>query len=103
MYNIVFFSAVCIYILTVYVIFYTVPTVQSNGLEPSIPTVNYTVIFPVSDLPQSQTFTLTPVDDTVPNEPNEVIQLVFASISDMRVAQDDPADIVIIDNDHGVG
>ena len=54
--------------------------------------------FPVSDSPQSQTFTLTPVDDNVPNEPNEVFDLVFASISDPRVAQGDPAEVIIDDD-----
>ena len=69
------------------------------GLVPSRPTINYTVSFPVSDVPQSQTFTLTPVDDNVPNEPNELVQLVFAFISDARVQQGDPADLVIVDDD----
>ena len=58
-----------------------------GGLVPSRPTINYTVSFPVSDFPQSQTFTLTPVDDIIPNEPNELVQLVFAFISDSRVQQ----------------
>ena len=53
----------------------------------------------MSDFPQSQTFTLTPVDDNVPNEPNELVRLVFAFISDARVQQGDPADLVIIDDD----
>ena len=80
-------------------LFHSEPTVQPPGLEPFILTVTYTVNFPVSDMPQSQTFTLTPVDDNVPNEPNEVIDLVFASISDLRVAQGDPAEVIIIDDD----
>ena len=78
---------------------HSVPTVQFIGLEPSIPTVNYTVNFPVSDFPQSQTFTLTPVDDNVPSEPNEVIRLVLIPTSNSRVAQDDPAEVVIVDDD----
>jgi hypothetical protein len=75
------------------------PTIQPPGLEPSIPTVTYTVNFAVSDSLQSRTFTLTPVDDNVPNEPNEVINLVFASISDPRVEQGDPAEVIIVDDD----
>ena len=55
--------------------------------------------FAVSDSLQSRTFTLTPVDDNVPNEPNEVINLVFASISDPRVEQGDPAEVIIVDDD----
>ena len=53
----------------------------------------------MSDVPQSQTFTLTPVDDSVPNEPNELVRLVFAFISDVRVQQGDEADLVIVDDD----
>ena len=71
------------------------------GLVPSRPTINYTVSFPVSDVPQNQTFTLTPVDDSVPSEPNELVRLVFAFISDARVQQGDPADLVIEDDELG--
>ena len=72
---------------------------QPPGLEPSIPTDTYTLNFAVSDSPQSQTFTLMPVDDNVPNEPNEVFDIVFASISDPRVAQGDPTEVIIVDDD----
>ena len=70
-----------------------------NGLVPSRPTINYTLNFPVSGVPQSYTFTLIPLDDSVPNEPNELVRLVFAFISDARVRQGDPADLVIVDDD----
>ena len=56
-------------------------------------------MFPVNDMPQSQTFVLMPVDDDIPNEPDEVIQLVFASISDGRVLEGPAADVVILDDD----
>ena len=82
-----------------YVFFYSVQTTLPEGLEPSRPTINYTVSFLVSDLPQSQTFTLAPVDDNVPNELNELVRLVFAFISDSRVEQGPPADLVIVDDD----
>ena len=82
-----------------FTIIHSEPTVQPPGLESSIPNVTYTVNFPVSDSLQSRTFTLIPVDDNVPNEPNEVLDLVFASISDPRVAQGDPAEVIIIDDD----
>ena len=75
------------------------PTVQFIRLEPSIPTVNYTVNFSVSDLPQSQTFTLTPVDDNVSSEPNELIQLILAPTSNSRVVVGDPAEVIIVDDD----
>ena len=68
-------------------------------LAPSVPTDTYSLSFTVSDLLQSNSFTLTPVDDTVPNEPNEVVQLVFFSISDGRVEQGPTAELVIVDDD----
>ena len=77
------------------------PAVQPSGLEPSIPLVNYTVNFPVSNFSQNQGFTLTPMDDNVPSEPNEVIQLVLVSSFNLRVALDPPVDVVIVDNDLG--
>ena len=79
--------------------FHSVQTTVPAGLVPSRPTINYTVSFPVSDVPQSQTFTLTPVDDPVPNEPNEPVRLTFAFVSDVRVRQGDEADLVIVDDD----
>ena len=69
------------------------------GLEPSIPTTTYTVSFGVNDNPQSQTFLFEPIDDTVPREPVEPIQLIFSSISDARVQEGPPADVNILDND----
>ena len=68
-------------------------------LVPSVPTDTYSLSFTVSDLLQSNSFTLTPVDDNVPNEPNEVTQLVFFSVSDGRVEQGPTAELVIVDND----
>ena len=86
-------------ITIMYVFFHSVQTVLPEGLEPSRPTINYTVSFPVNDAPQSQTFTLTPVDDNVPNELNELVRLVFAFISDLRMEQGPSADLVIVDDD----
>lgn len=70
-----------------------------SGLVPSIPTTTYTVSFPVNNNPQSQTFVFQPIDDEVPLEPVEPIQLLFSFISDSRVQQGPPADVNIIDND----
>ena len=53
----------------------------------------------MSDFPQSATFTLTPVDDSVPLETDELVRLVFAFISDSRVQEGDRADLVIVDDD----
>lgn len=78
---------------------YTVPTTQPAGLVPSIPNSTYTVMFPINDLSQSQSFTFVPIDDNIPNEPNEIVSLVFDFISDGRVAEGDSAVIVIIDDD----
>ena len=69
------------------------------GLQPSIPTAMYSVLFPVSALPQSQSFTLTPVDDSIPSEPDEVIGLTFSLISDGRVQRGSDALVTIIDDD----
>lgn len=69
------------------------------GLRPSIPNATYTVSFGVNDNPQSQTFLFEPIDDLVPREPVEPIQLVFTSISDSRVQEGPPADVNILDND----
>ena len=71
----------------------------TTGFTPSIPTTNYTVEFPESDIPQSQSFILSPVDDSVIRETNEVIQLEFATISDARVTLGQPATVVIINDD----
>ena len=71
----------------------------TTGFTPSIPTTNYIVEFPVSDIPQSQSFTLSPVDDSVVRETIEVIQLMFAPIPDVRVTTGQPATVVIINDD----
>ena len=74
-------------------------TPQPIGLVPSVPRIAFDVMFPVNSSPQSQSFTFTPVNDSVPNEPQEVAQLVFNVISDERVVQGAESAVVIIDDD----
>ena len=75
------------------------PIGSGVNLSPSIPNTNYTVEFHRSESPQSQSFTLSPVDDDVLSEPNEFFQLTFASISDARVIQGPASSVLIIDDD----
>ena len=79
--------------------FISVLSAMPIGLVSSIPTTTYMVVFPESSVPQSQTFLFTPVDDNVPNEPNEQIRLDFSMISDSRVIEGATANVVIIDDD----
>ena len=72
---------------------------QRTEFTPSIPTTNYIVEFSVSDIPQSQSFTLSPVDDSVVRETDEFIQLVFAPILEARVTEGQPATVVILNDD----
>ena len=69
------------------------------GLVPSIPTTTYRVSFDVNNNTQSRTFLFEPIDDLVPREPVEPVQLIFSLISDSRVRQGPPADVNILDND----
>ena len=78
---------------------FLVPQVQPNGVTPSTPTTNYTVVFNESEVPQSQSFILSPVDDDILREPDETFQLVFASVSDARVILGPTSTVVIMDDD----
>ena len=80
-------------------IYYSASLMVPSGLVPSIPTTTYTVSFDVNDNTQSQTFLFEPIDDLVPREPVEPVQLMFSFISDSRVRQGPPADVNILDND----
>jgi collagen type VI alpha len=74
--------------------------------RPSIPDANYSALFSVSSGLQSQTFTLTPVDDNAPSEPDETGLLIVYFVSDGRVEEGPPAELVIVDDDElerGVG
>ena len=75
------------------------PQVQPNGVTPSTPTTNYTVEFNESEVPQSLSFILSPIDDNILREPDETFQLVFGSVSDARVIQGPESTVVILDDD----
>ena len=68
-------------------------------LQPSRPLDSYQIDFTANDLPQTQTFTLTPVDDTNTSEPVEMALLVFQSVSDLAVQRGPEASLVIVDDD----
>ena len=68
-------------------------------LEPSRPLNSYQVDFTTNDLPQNQTFTLTPVDDNSPSEPVEMALLVFQSVSDLAVQRGPNVSLAIVDDD----
>ena len=69
------------------------------GTSRSTPTTSFTESFQVSSDVQSSSFQLMPIDDNVPNEPNEQFQMSISFVSDPRVVADDIATVIIVDED----
>ena len=69
------------------------------GTSRSTPTTSFTASFQVSPDVQSFSFQLMPIDDSVPNEPDERFQMSISFVSDSRVVADDIATVIIVDDD----
>ena len=69
------------------------------GTSRSTPTTSFTESFQVSSDVQSSSFQLIPIDDSVPNEPDEQFQMSISFVSDSQVVADATAIVIIVDDD----
>ena len=69
------------------------------GTSRSTPTTSFTASFQVSSDFQSFSFQLMPIDDSVPNEPDEQFQMSISFVSDSQVVADATAIVIIVDDD----